>query len=106
MKTRLVRVGNSQAVRIPKLLIDQIGLQGDLEIEVKKQSLVIRRAEKVEATSKASASDNERQRKPKQPPSRRKAGNWVNVLLACPEKGWFQPMTSSESTAVVRSPFE
>jgi antitoxin MazE len=44
MKTRLVRIGNSQGVRIPKLLIEQSGLRGDLEMEAGRGVLVIRTA--------------------------------------------------------------
>jgi antitoxin MazE len=49
MKTRLVRIGNSQGVRIPKLLIEQSGLHGDLEIEARQGALVIRAARKPRA---------------------------------------------------------
>lgn len=42
LKTRLVRMGNSQGIRIPKLLIDQIGLSGEIEVEVQADHLVIR----------------------------------------------------------------
>jgi antitoxin MazE len=42
MKTRIVRIGNSHGIRIPKLLLEQTGLQGEVEILVEKNSLVIR----------------------------------------------------------------
>ena len=42
MKTRVVRIGNSQGVRIPKWLLMQTGLRGEVEITVGKNSLVIR----------------------------------------------------------------
>jgi antitoxin MazE len=42
MKTRIVRLGNSQGVRIPKLLLEQTGLSGEVEIEARKGALVIR----------------------------------------------------------------
>lgn len=44
MKTRLVRIGNSKGIRIPKTLIDQSGLQEEVEITLKGKSLVIRPA--------------------------------------------------------------
>ena len=31
MKTRIVRIGNSQGIRIPKALLEQAGLQGEVE---------------------------------------------------------------------------
>lgn len=42
MKTQIVRVGNSKGVRIPKLLLDQTGLEGEVDIQVRQNSLVIR----------------------------------------------------------------
>jgi antitoxin MazE len=42
MKTRIVRIGNSQGIRIPKPLLEQTGLQGEVEILVENNSLVIR----------------------------------------------------------------
>ena len=42
MKTRLVKIGNSHGIRIPKPVIDQIGLGGELDMLVKKDALVIR----------------------------------------------------------------
>jgi antitoxin MazE len=42
MKTRIVRIGNSQGVRIPKPLIEQAGLGGEVEITVHDGSLVIK----------------------------------------------------------------
>jgi len=42
MKTRIVRIGNSKGVRIPKPLLDQTGLEGEVEIQARQDSLVIR----------------------------------------------------------------
>jgi antitoxin MazE len=41
MKTRIVRIGNSQGIRIPKPLIEQAGLSGEVEISVQGDTLVI-----------------------------------------------------------------
>jgi antitoxin MazE len=41
-----VRIGNSQGIRIPKLLINQAGLSGEVEISVQDDSLVIKPARK------------------------------------------------------------
>lgn len=46
MKTRLVRIGNSKGIRIPKLLIEQAGLGDEVEISVQDDSLIIRPARK------------------------------------------------------------
>lgn len=42
MKTRIVPIGNSQGIRIPKALLDETGLTGEVEIRAEAQSLVIR----------------------------------------------------------------
>lgn len=41
MKTRIVRIGNSHGVRIPKPLIDQAGLCGEARIDVLGSAIVI-----------------------------------------------------------------
>jgi antitoxin MazE len=41
MKTRIVQIGNSRGIRIPKQALEQTGLTGDVEIHIKKHSLVI-----------------------------------------------------------------
>jgi antitoxin MazE len=49
MKTRIVRIGNSQGVRIPKPLIEQAGLSGEVEISVEGNSLIIKSVAKPRA---------------------------------------------------------
>jgi antitoxin MazE len=44
MKTRIIKIGNSQGVRIPKLLLDQTGLGEEVELEVQQNQIVIRPA--------------------------------------------------------------
>ena len=44
MKTRIVRIDNSRGIRIPKPLIEQTGLDGDVEVAVRGNTLVIRPA--------------------------------------------------------------
>ena len=46
MKTRLIRIGNSQGIRIPQPLLEQTGLEGDLEIRAEANTLVIQSARK------------------------------------------------------------
>lgn len=41
MKTRLVQIGNSRGVRLPKLLIEQAGLAEEVELRVRRGSIVI-----------------------------------------------------------------
>ena len=47
MKANIVTIGNSQGVRIPKILLDQSGLSGEVELEVCDVGLLIRAAKKV-----------------------------------------------------------
>ncbi len=42
VKTKIVRIGNSRGIRIPKLVIEQAGLKETVELEVRKGQLVIR----------------------------------------------------------------
>jgi len=44
IRTRLIQVGNSRGLRIPKVVIDQLGLGGNVEIAVESDRLVIRSA--------------------------------------------------------------
>jgi antitoxin MazE len=46
MKTRVVQIGNSRGIRIPKPLLDQTGLCGEVEISAEGENLVIRPASK------------------------------------------------------------
>ena len=41
---RIVRIGNSQGVRIPKPLLEESGLIGDVELEVRAGEILIRAA--------------------------------------------------------------
>ena len=49
MKTRIIRTVNSRGIHIPKTLLDQSGLSGEVEILVRKGSLVIRPAKQPRA---------------------------------------------------------
>lgn len=44
MKTKIIRIGNSQGIRIPKALLQQCHLEGPLEIDVQGNQLVVRSA--------------------------------------------------------------
>ena len=51
MKARLVRIGNSRGVRLPKPLILQAGLTDEVELTVQGGAIVIERGELVPALS-------------------------------------------------------
>lgn len=42
MKTRIVRVGNSRGIRIPKPLLEQTGMRGEVDVAIQGNALVIR----------------------------------------------------------------
>lgn len=41
MRTKLVTIGNSRGVRIPKLFLDESGLEDEVELQVKKGEIRI-----------------------------------------------------------------
>lgn len=41
VKTRIIKIGNSQGVRIPKPLLEQSGLGAEVELEVEQGRIVI-----------------------------------------------------------------
>lgn len=41
VKTRLVRIGKSRGTRLPKAVIDQVGIDDEVELRVEEQRLVI-----------------------------------------------------------------
>jgi len=45
IKTRIIQIGNSQGVRIPKPLLEQSGITGDVELEVEDNKIVIHAAD-------------------------------------------------------------
>ena len=49
MKTRIVQIGNSHGVRIPKPLLEQTGLSGEVELGVQNGTIVIRAPRKARA---------------------------------------------------------
>ena len=47
MKTKLIRIGNSQGVRIPKPLIEESGLTKEIEMILRDNEIVLRSAETI-----------------------------------------------------------
>ena len=46
MKARLIKIGNSQGIRIPKVLLDQLDFGEEVELEVQSNQLVLRPAQR------------------------------------------------------------
>ncbi len=49
MKTQIVTIGNSQGVRIPKILLEQSKLGKDVELEVCDDGILIRHGRRIRA---------------------------------------------------------
>lgn len=63
MQAKLVKIGNSYGVRLPKTVIDACGFQSDLELNVKGKSVVLT-AEKQPRANWQEAIQNEIASKP------------------------------------------
>jgi antitoxin MazE len=46
MKTQIIKIGNSKGIRIPKPLLEQSNLDGEVELEVCSEGLLIKSSEK------------------------------------------------------------
>ena len=44
VRARIVRIGNSRGIRIPKIWLEQLNLGDEVELAVREDSLVVRRA--------------------------------------------------------------
>lgn len=42
MKTKIIEIGNSKGVRIPRHIIEQIGLKNEVEIEIKDKNIILK----------------------------------------------------------------
>ncbi len=45
-RTQIVKIGNSRGIRIPKVLLEQVGFGSEVEIAIQNGQLIIRSAEK------------------------------------------------------------
>lgn len=42
MKTKVIKIGNSRGIRIPKSIIDESGLKNEVELEIEDDKIIIR----------------------------------------------------------------
>jgi antitoxin MazE len=42
LRTKLIKIGNSQGIRLPKTLLEQSGILGEVEIELQAEGIMIR----------------------------------------------------------------
>ena len=54
MKASIIKIGNSQGVRIPKPILDQCGFDKEVELEVKNQELIVKASKSPRENWKAS----------------------------------------------------
>ena len=47
MKAKIVKIGNSRGIRLPKAIIDQVGLEEAVDLEVRDGEIVISPAERI-----------------------------------------------------------
>lgn len=46
MKAQIIQIGNSQGIRIPKVLLEESGIRGEVELEIREDGLLIRNISK------------------------------------------------------------
>lgn len=49
MKTQIIQIGNSQGIRIPKMMLQDSGIKGLVDLELHPDGILIRNAEKPRA---------------------------------------------------------
>ena len=49
MKSQIIQIGNSQGIRIPKVLLEECGLKGDVDLEIHEEGILIRNIQKPRA---------------------------------------------------------
>jgi antitoxin MazE len=46
MKTQIIQIGNSQGIRIPKVLLEETRISGDVDLELHPDGILIRKAQR------------------------------------------------------------
>ncbi len=49
MKAQIIQIGNSQGIRIPKMLLEDSRITGDVELELHPDGILIRNAQRARA---------------------------------------------------------
>jgi antitoxin MazE len=50
MKSQIIQIGNSQGVRLPKVLLEESRISGEVDLELHPDGILIRNAQKPRAT--------------------------------------------------------
>jgi antitoxin MazE len=46
MKSQIIQIGNSQGIRIPKVLLEESRISGDVDVELHPDGILIRKAQR------------------------------------------------------------
>ena len=46
MKTQIIQIGNSQGIRIPKVLLEESRISGEVDVELHPEGILVRNAQK------------------------------------------------------------
>lgn len=49
MKAQIIQIGNSQGIRIPKVMLEESGISGEVDVELHPDGILIRNAQKPRA---------------------------------------------------------
>ncbi|MGB7202541.1 MAG: hypothetical protein WBD16_09765 [Pyrinomonadaceae bacterium] len=49
MKAQIIQIGNSQGIRIPKVMLEESGISGEVDVELHADGILIRNAQKPRA---------------------------------------------------------
>lgn len=61
IRTQIIRIGNSQGIRIPKPLLEQAALGNEVELEVQDQQIVVRNVRSSDKPARAGWEESFRQ---------------------------------------------
>lgn len=46
MRCQIIQIGNSQGIRIPKVLLEESGLKGEVDLEIHPEGILVRNIQK------------------------------------------------------------
>jgi antitoxin MazE len=46
MKAQIIQIGNSQGLRLPKMMLEESGISGEVELELREDGILIKRSGK------------------------------------------------------------
>lgn len=49
MRSQIIQIGNSQGIRLPKMMLEESGITGDVDIELHQDGILIRNAQQARA---------------------------------------------------------